>query len=164
MTQTSNRFYDRFAQLMNDASSVAQGVRREATTMFRSQAERMATDMDLVKREDFEAVKEMAQKAREENTRLEKRIAELEAKLGITPAKSSASASTRSSGSSARSASSGKSTAGRSSSGGTTGTAKPRTTRSRTTKAASGTASSSGAASSSASETPAGDTTDESKA
>lgn len=89
MTQTSNRFYDRVARLMNDAASVAQGVRREASTMFRSQAERIATDMDLVRREDFEAVKEMARLAREENARLEERIAALEAELG---AKSSSAA------------------------------------------------------------------------
>ena len=82
MTQTSNRFYDRVARLMNDAASVAQGVRREATTMVRGQAERIAADMDLVKREDFEAVKEMARLAREENAKLEARIAALEAKLG----------------------------------------------------------------------------------
>lgn len=79
MTQTSNRFYDRFARLMNDAASVASGVRREATSMFRSQAERIATDIDLVRREDFEAVKEMARLAREENAKLEARIAKLEA-------------------------------------------------------------------------------------
>jgi len=81
MTQTSNRIYDRFARLMNDAASVASGVRREATTMFRSQAERIATDIDLVRREDFEAVKEMARLAREENARLEERVAKLEAQL-----------------------------------------------------------------------------------
>ena len=50
MTQTSNRFYDGFSRLMNDAASVAHGVRREATTIFRSQAERLATDIDLVRR------------------------------------------------------------------------------------------------------------------
>lgn len=85
MTQTSNRFYDRFAQLMNDAANVAQGVRKEASTMFRSQAERMANDIDLVKREDFDAVREMAKKARDENSKLEERIAVLEGKLGISP-------------------------------------------------------------------------------
>lgn len=85
MTQTSNRFYDRFAQLMNDAANVAQGVRKEASTMFRSQAERMANDIDLVKREDFDAVREMAKKARDENAKLEERIAVLEGKLGISP-------------------------------------------------------------------------------
>lgn len=133
MTQTSNRFYDRFAQLMNDAASVAQGVRREATTMFRGQAERMANDMDLVKREDFDAVKEMARKSREENAKLEKRIAELEAKLGGT---SSAKASS-SSAAKAGTASSKSSTAKRAT-GGSTGAAKPRATRSRTAKPAGG--------------------------
>jgi BMFP domain-containing protein YqiC len=82
MTQTSNRLYDRFARLMNDAASVASGVRREATTMFRSQAERIATDIDLVRREDFETVKEMARLAREENAKLGERVAKLEAQLG----------------------------------------------------------------------------------
>ena len=92
MTQTSNRLYDRFARLMNDAAGVASGVRREATTMFRSQAERIATDIDLVRREDFEAVKEMARLAREENAKLEERIAQLEAQLkaaGATKARAS---------------------------------------------------------------------------
>ena len=81
MTQTSNRLYDRFARLMNDAAGVASGVRREAATMFRSQVERIATDIDLVRREDFEAVKDMARLAREENAKLEERIAQLEAQL-----------------------------------------------------------------------------------
>ncbi|MHA1559640.1 MAG: accessory factor UbiK family protein [Alphaproteobacteria bacterium] len=80
MTQTSNRLYDRMARLMNDAANVAQGVRREASTMVRGQAERMVADMDLVRREDFEAVKEMARLAREENAKLEARIAKLEGK------------------------------------------------------------------------------------
>lgn len=80
MTQTSNRLYDRMARLMNDAASVAQGVRREASTMVRGQAERMVADMDLVRREDFDAVKEMARLAREENAKLEERIAKLEGK------------------------------------------------------------------------------------
>jgi hypothetical protein len=65
---------------MNDAASVAQGVRREASTMVRGQAERMVADMDLVRREDFDAVKEMARLAREENAKLEARIAKLEGK------------------------------------------------------------------------------------
>lgn len=81
MTQTSNRFYDQFARLMNDAAGVAQGVRREATTLFRSQAERFVNDMDLVRREDYEAVKEMASIAREENARLHARIDALESQL-----------------------------------------------------------------------------------
>jgi BMFP domain-containing protein YqiC len=80
MTQTTGRFFDEFARLMNDAAGVANGVRREVETMVRTQAERMLRDMDVVTREEFEAVKEMAAKAREENERLAARLAALEAK------------------------------------------------------------------------------------
>ena len=82
MTQTSNRFFDEVARLMNDAAGVASGVRREFDTMFRNQAERWLRDLDLVKREEFEAVKDMARLAREENEALKARVAALEAKLG----------------------------------------------------------------------------------
>jgi BMFP domain-containing protein YqiC len=82
MTQTSNRFYDEMARLMNDAAGVAQGVRREFDTLLRNQAERMLRDLDVVKREEFEAVKEMARLAREENEALTARIAALEAAIG----------------------------------------------------------------------------------
>ena len=82
MTQTSNRFFDEIARLMNDAAGVAQGMRREVETLFRSQAERWLADLDLVKREEFEAVRDMAKLAREENEALKARIAALEAKLG----------------------------------------------------------------------------------
>ena len=81
MTQTSNRFFDEAARLMNDAAGVAQGVRREFDTMLRHQAERILGDLDVVKREEFEAVKEMARLAREENEALKVRIAALEAKV-----------------------------------------------------------------------------------
>jgi len=81
MTQTSNRFFDEAARLMNDAAGVAQGVRREFDTMLRHQAERILGDLDVVKREEFEAVKEMARLAREENEALKARIAALEAKV-----------------------------------------------------------------------------------
>ena len=81
MTQTTNRFFDEFARLMNDAAGVATGVRREVETVFRNQAERILRDLDLVKREEFEAVKEMARLAREENEALKARIAALEARL-----------------------------------------------------------------------------------
>ena len=67
---------------MNDAAGVAQGVRREFDTLFRSQAERILRDLDVVQREEFEAVKEMARLAREENEALKTRIAALEAKAG----------------------------------------------------------------------------------
>ena len=84
MTQTSNRLFDELARLMTDAANVAQGVQREASTAIRSQADRFVTEMDLVRREDFEAVKEMASRARAENERLAERVAALEAKLGAT--------------------------------------------------------------------------------
>jgi BMFP domain-containing protein YqiC len=85
MTQTSNRFFDDMARLMNDAAGVAQGVRREFETLFRVQAERWLADLNLVKREEFEAVRDMAKLAREESEALKARIAALEAKLGQTP-------------------------------------------------------------------------------
>ena len=86
MVQTTNRFFDEVARLMNDAAGVAQGVRREFETLFRSQAERMLRDLDLVQREEFEAAKDMARLAREENEALKARIAALEAKtVGINP-------------------------------------------------------------------------------
>jgi BMFP domain-containing protein YqiC len=79
MTQTTNRFFDEVARLMNDAAGVASGVRREFDTLVRSQAERILRDLDVVKREEFEAVKEMARLAREENEALKARIEALEA-------------------------------------------------------------------------------------
>src|SRR4029450_2441575 len=86
MTQTSNRFFDEIGRLMNDAAGAAQCVKRGADTVMRSQAERVLRDLDLVKREEFDAVKDMARLAREENEALKGRIAALEAKLGISPA------------------------------------------------------------------------------
>jgi BMFP domain-containing protein YqiC len=86
MTQTTNRLFDEMARLMNDAAGVAQGVRREFETMFRTQAERILRDLDVVQREEFEAVKEMARLAREENETLRLRVAALEAKLAAQAA------------------------------------------------------------------------------
>jgi len=82
MTQTSSRLLDEFAKLMNDMAGVAQGVRREVETAVKSQAERFVGEMDLVQREEFEALREMAAKARAENEALKQRIEALEAKLG----------------------------------------------------------------------------------
>lgn len=79
MPQTTGRLYDEFARLMNDAAGVAQGVRREFDAVLRTQAERLLRDMDLVHREEFEAVKDMARLARDENEALKARIAVLEA-------------------------------------------------------------------------------------
>jgi BMFP domain-containing protein YqiC len=82
MVQTTNRFFDEMARLMNDAAGAAQGMRREVETLFRGQAERFLRDLDVVKREDFEAVKDMVRLAREENEALKARVAALEAALG----------------------------------------------------------------------------------
>ena len=85
MTQTSNRIFDEMARLMNDAAGVAQGVRREFDSLFRSQAERILRELDVVPREEFEAVREMARLAREENEALKARIEALEAKAAKKP-------------------------------------------------------------------------------
>ena len=82
MTQTNNRFFDEIGRLMNDAAGAAQGVKREVDAVVRNQAEKILRDLDIVKREEFEAVKDMARLAREENEALKARIAALEAKLG----------------------------------------------------------------------------------
>ena len=85
MTQTSNRIFDEMARLMSDAASIAQGVKREAETVLRTQMERFVADLDLVKREEFDVVREMASKARAENEELKRRVAELERALGGAP-------------------------------------------------------------------------------
>lgn len=81
MVQTNNRLLDEISRLMNDAAGVAQGLKREVNTVVRGQAERMLRDLDLVQREEFEAVKDMARLAREENEALKERLEALEAKL-----------------------------------------------------------------------------------
>jgi BMFP domain-containing protein YqiC len=86
MAQTTGRLYDEFAKLMNDATGVATGMRREFETVMRTQAERILHDLDVVQREEFEAVKEMVRLAREENEALKARIAALEARVAAAPA------------------------------------------------------------------------------
>lgn len=90
MSQGQNRILDELAKLMTDAAGAAQGVRREVSGAFRAQGERFLNSMDLVQREEFDAVMEMARKAREENDALAKRVEALETKLGVTPAASAA--------------------------------------------------------------------------
>src|SRR3979411_982382 len=85
MTQTTNRFFDEIARLMNDAAGGPAGWLPAFDSVFRTQAERFLRDLDVVKREEFEAVKEMARLAREENEVLKARIVALEAKLGVSP-------------------------------------------------------------------------------
>jgi BMFP domain-containing protein YqiC len=82
MTTTSSRFFDEVAKLMNSAAGAAQGVRREIDTLVKSQVERVLNELEVVKRDEFDAVKEMASRAREENDRLLGRIAELERRAG----------------------------------------------------------------------------------
>ena len=81
MSTGHNRILDVFAKLMTDAAGAAQGVRKEMETAFHAQAERWLNSMDLVKREEFDVVREMALKAREENEALQKRLEVLEAQL-----------------------------------------------------------------------------------
>lgn len=94
MSNGTNRILDDFAKLLTDAAGAAQGVRREVENAFRAQAERILNSMDVVQREEFEAVRDMAAKARAENERLALRLAELEERLGVAapePAPKSAS-------------------------------------------------------------------------
>ena len=76
--QTRNRFLDDIGQLMTNAMGVAQGAREEAENAMRGMVDRFLADRDLVTREEFDAVRAMAQKAREENEALRARIAALE--------------------------------------------------------------------------------------
>jgi BMFP domain-containing protein YqiC len=86
MVEPRGRILDDLARLVTDAAGVAQGVRREAETLARAQLDRLVISMDLVSREEFEAVRDMAARAREENEALEKRIAALEARLAAPAA------------------------------------------------------------------------------
>jgi len=79
--QTRDKFLDDVSQLMTNAAGMAQGVRTEAETAMKSWMERWLAESNLVTREEFDAVREMAVKAREENESLAARIAELEARL-----------------------------------------------------------------------------------
>ena len=78
--QTKNKIFDDLGQLMTNAMGVAQGAKDEANTAMKSMMDRWLADRDLVTREEFDAVRAMAQKAREENDALKARIAALEGK------------------------------------------------------------------------------------
>lgn len=80
--QTDNRLLDDLARVAVGALGVAAGMRREAETLLKQRFERLLGEMDLIAREEFDAVKEMAAKARAEQEVLAKRVAALEAKLG----------------------------------------------------------------------------------
>lgn len=83
MTNGPNRILDELAKLMTDAAGAAQGVRREVESAFRSQAERILNSMDVVQREEFEAVRDMATKARTENQKLAKQIEALTTRIAL---------------------------------------------------------------------------------
>ncbi len=81
--QTQSAIFDEIAKLMTEAAGAADGVRREAETAMKSQLQRLIADMDFVPREEFDAVRDMARTAREENAALKVRIAALEEKTGV---------------------------------------------------------------------------------
>ncbi|MBB3712285.1 MAG: accessory factor UbiK family protein [Limimaricola soesokkakensis] len=78
--QSRNKIFDDLSQLMTNAMGVAQGAKDEANNAMKSMLDRWLADRDLVTREEFDAVRAMAQKAREENEALKARIAALETK------------------------------------------------------------------------------------
>jgi BMFP domain-containing protein YqiC len=80
-TTGPNRILDEFAKLVTDAAGAAQGVRREVETAFKGQAEKILNSMDVVQREEFDAMREMAIKSRAEAKRLAARIDALEARI-----------------------------------------------------------------------------------
>jgi BMFP domain-containing protein YqiC len=81
------RFFDDMSRLFNDAAGAARSLSHEAESIIKSQVERLLATMDVVSRDEFEAVRDMAAAARNANDALEKRISELEAKLAATAPK-----------------------------------------------------------------------------
>ncbi len=84
--QTSNRILDDLARVANGAVSTLVGIKNEIDALVRQRVERLLNDADVVPREEFDAVKAMAAKARTEQEKLEKRVAGLEAKIGVKAA------------------------------------------------------------------------------
>jgi BMFP domain-containing protein YqiC len=80
--QSRNKFFDDMSQLMTNAMGVAQGAKAEAETAMKGFIDRWMADRDFVTREEFDAVRAMAQKAREENATLQARIEALESAAG----------------------------------------------------------------------------------
>jgi len=83
--QTSNKLFEDISKLMTNAMGVAQGAKTEAETAMKGFIDRWMADRDFVTREEFDAVRAMAQKAREENAALEARIAALEGRASGVP-------------------------------------------------------------------------------
>ena len=82
MPQTRGQFFDDVSRLFTDAAGLADSAKREVETMARARLEKLMATMNVVSREEFEAVREMAVRAREQNDKLEARLAALEATLG----------------------------------------------------------------------------------
>ena len=78
-----SRIFDDIGRLMNDAAGIADGVRREVETAVRSQAERLVADLDLVKREDYDALRELVQAQGEELSHLKKDLSALRSKKKV---------------------------------------------------------------------------------
>ena len=85
--QTDNRFLDGMAKFLTNAAGAAQAFKAEMETMVKARIEKMIADLDFVPRDEFDAVRAMAAKARTDNEKLSARVAELEAKLGMGKAK-----------------------------------------------------------------------------
>ena len=81
MTSTTTRVFDEIAKLMTNAAGAAQGVRREIDQLVQTRVERALNEIEVVRREDFEVVRDIAIKAREENEALKKRLEALEKQL-----------------------------------------------------------------------------------
>lgn len=80
--QSSNRLFDDVARLFTDAAGAAQGVRREAETMFKGQVERLIRDMDVATREEVDVLRDLVAALRSQNDALAARVGALEARLG----------------------------------------------------------------------------------
>ena len=80
--QSSNRLFDDVARLFTDAAGAAQGVRREAETVVRSQIERLIRDMDIASREELDVLRDLVSALRSQNDALAARVSALEARLG----------------------------------------------------------------------------------
>ena len=92
MTSPSSRFFDELAKVMTNAAGAAQGARREVDNLVKAQIERVLADIQIVQREEFDVVRDMASMARTENEALRARIAELETKLDTLQSKPAAAA------------------------------------------------------------------------
>lgn len=88
MAQASSKLFDNVGRMMNDAAGVADGVRREVESMVRAQAERFVMDMNLVKREDYDALRELVQTQSAELRALKAEVAALKGAAGDAPQKS----------------------------------------------------------------------------